>query len=137
MERKIIEDQNRHQKMQEEVKEKEVLYKDILKEREEMLERISGYDKEMYRLESQRENRKGKKKSFWIICGRITRSHIIRQNRGSIWMRRRALQRLKETISELKKKRSRTLDQLISMQSKIIKKFPNVTNLCRNSMKIS
>ena len=56
--------------MQEEVKEKEVLYKDILKEREEMLERISGYDKEMYRLESQRENRKRKeKKSFWIICG--------------------------------------------------------------------
>ena len=96
MERKIIEDQNRHQKMQEEVKEKEVLYKDILKEREEMLERISGYDKEMYRLESQRENRKGKKKSFWIICGRITRSHIIRQNRGSIWMRRRALQRLRK-----------------------------------------
>ncbi len=104
MERKIIEDQNRHQKMQEEVKEKEVLYKDILKEREEMLERISGYDKEMYRLESQRENRKGKKKSFWIICGRITRSHIIRQNRGSIWMRRRALQKVKETISELKNK---------------------------------
>ena len=97
MERKIIEDQNRHQKMQEEVKEKEVLYKDILKEREEMLERISGYDKEMYRLESQRENRKErKKKTFWIICGRITRSHIIRQNRGSIWMRRRALQKLRK-----------------------------------------
>ena len=34
----------KNQKMQEEVKTKEVLYKDILKEREEMLERISGYD---------------------------------------------------------------------------------------------
>ena len=76
MERKIIEDQNRHQKMQEEVKEKEVLYKDILKEREEMLERISGYDKEMYRLESQRENRKGKKKElFGLYVGEL-RDHI-------------------------------------------------------------
>lgn len=64
MEQKIIEDQDRHQKMQKEVKEKEVLYKDILKEREEMLERVSGYDKEVYRLEAQKENRKAKKKEL-------------------------------------------------------------------------
>ena len=62
--------------MQEEVKEKEVLYKDILKEREEMLERISGYDKEMYRLESQRENRKGKKKELLDYNVGELRDHI-------------------------------------------------------------
>ena len=64
MEQKIITDQTRHQKMQEEVKTKEVLYKDILKEREEMMERVSGYDKEIYRLESQRDGRKQKKKEL-------------------------------------------------------------------------
>lgn len=102
MERKIIEDQNRHQKMQEEVKEKEVLYKDILKEREEMLERISGYDKEMYRLESQRENRKGKKKSFWIIWENYEITYHQAKQRIDL-DETQSLTKVKETISELKK----------------------------------
>ena len=64
MEQKIITDQKRHQKIQEEVKTKEILYKDILKEREEMIERVSGYDKEIYRLESQKDGKKQKKKEL-------------------------------------------------------------------------
>ncbi len=75
MERKIIEDQNRHQKMQEEVKEKEVLYKDILKEREEMLERISGYDKERSSGESERESKRKEKRAFGLYVGEL-RDHI-------------------------------------------------------------
>ena len=42
MEQKIITDQKRHQKIQEEVKTKEILYKDILKEREEMIVRLTA-----------------------------------------------------------------------------------------------
>lgn len=61
---KINEDQIKHQKMQSEVKQKEELYKDIIKDREEMIERVSGYDKEIYRLENQRESCKQKKKEL-------------------------------------------------------------------------
>ena len=122
--------------MQEEVKEKEVLYKDILKEREEMLERISGYDKEMYRLESQRENRKGKKKELLDYMWENYEITYHQAKQRIDLDETQSLTKVKETISELKNK-IKNLGQLISMQSKIIKKFPNVTNLCRNSMKIS
>ena len=81
MEQKIIIDQKRHQKIQEEVKTKEILYKDILKEREEMIERVSGYDKEIYRLESQKDGKK--QKNCLIICGKTTRLLTIR--RGKDW----------------------------------------------------
>ena len=41
-----------------------------------MLERISGYDKEMYRLESQREKSKRKeKRAFGLYVGEL-RDHI-------------------------------------------------------------
>ena len=104
MERKIIEDQNRHQKMQEEVKEKEVLYKDILKEREEMLERISGYDKEMYRLESQRENRKGKKKELLDYMWENYEITYHQAKQRIDLDETQSLTKVKETISELKNK---------------------------------
>lgn len=81
MEQKIITDQKRHQKIQEEVKTKEILYKDILKEREEMIERVSGYDKEIYRLESQKDGKKQKKKNCLIICGKTTRLLTIRRSK--------------------------------------------------------
>lgn len=64
MEDQIKEDQNRHQKIQEEVRYKEASYKETMKEREEILERVNGYDKEMYRLESQRDGRDQKKKEL-------------------------------------------------------------------------
>ena len=104
IERKIIEDQNRHQKMQEEVKEKEVLYKDILKEREEMLERISGYDKEMYRLESQRENRKGKKKELLDYMWENYEITYHQAKQRIDLDETQSLTKVKETISELKNK---------------------------------
>ena len=104
LEQQILNDQKMHQKMQTDVKEKEVLYKDILKEREEMLERISRYDKEMYRLESQRENRKEKKKELlnymwdnYEITYHQARQRIDLDETQS-------LSKIKETITGLKNK---------------------------------
>ena len=77
MEQKIITDQKRHQKIQEEVKTKEILYKDILKEREEMIERVSGYDKEIYRLESQKDGKKQKKKELLATLSHLSGIHIL------------------------------------------------------------
>ena len=90
--------------MQEEVKEKEVLYKDILKEREEMLERISGYDKEMYRLESQRENRKGKKKELLDYMWENYEITYHQAKQRIDLDETQSLTKVKETISELKNK---------------------------------
>ena len=64
MDEQILKDQKRHQMMQEEVKGKEELYRSIMKDREELLERVNAFDKEMYRLENQRDGRKQKKKEL-------------------------------------------------------------------------
>ena len=64
LDERMKEDMIKHQQMQEEVKEKEELYKDIIKEREEMLECISNYDKEIYRLENQRDGKQQRKKQL-------------------------------------------------------------------------
>ena len=64
MDEQIRQDQKRYQMMQEEVKKKEELYRSIMKEREELLERVNAFDKEMYRLESQKDGRKQKKKEL-------------------------------------------------------------------------
>ena len=64
MDAQILKDQKRHQMMQEEVKDKEELYRAILTDREELIERVNSFDKEMYRLENQRDGRKQKKKEL-------------------------------------------------------------------------
>ena len=102
MEQKIITDQTRHQKMQEEVKTKEVLYKDILKEREEMMERVSGYDKEIYRLESQRDGRKQKKKELLDYMWENYEITYHQAKQRIDLDETESLSKIKETISELK-----------------------------------
>ena len=102
LEQQITDDQNKHQQMQTEVKEKEVLYKDILKEREEMIERVSGYDKEIYRLENQRDGKKQKKKELldymwenYEITYHQAKQRIDLDDTES-------LSKIKETIQEIK-----------------------------------
>ena len=102
MEQKIITDQTRHQKMQEEVKTKEVLYKDILKEREEMMERVSGYDKEIYRLESQRDGRKQKKKELLDYMWENYEITYHQAKQRIDLDETESLSKIKETIGELK-----------------------------------
>ena len=102
MEQKIITDQTRHQKMQEEVKTKEVLYKDILKEREEMMERVSGYDKEIYRLESQRDGRKQKKKELLDYMWENYEITYHQAKKRIDLDETESLSKIKETIGELK-----------------------------------
>lgn len=102
MEQKIITDQTGHQKMQEEVKTKEVLYKDILKEREEMMERVSGYDKEIYRLESQRDGRKQKKKELLDYMWENYEITYHQAKQRIDLDETESLSKIKETIGELK-----------------------------------
>ena len=102
MEQKIITDQTRHQKMQEEVKTKGVLYKDILKEREEMMERVSGYDKEIYRLESQRDGRKQKKKELLDYMWENYEITYHQAKQRIDLDETESLSKIKETIGELK-----------------------------------
>ena len=104
MERRIIEDQNRHQKMQEEVKEKEVLYKDILKEREEMLERISGYDKKciVWRVRERIEKERKKELLDYMWENYEITYHQAKQRIDLD--ETQSLTKVKETISELKNK---------------------------------
>ncbi len=104
MEQKIIIDQKRHQKIQEEVKTKEILYKDILKEREEMIERVSGYDKEIYRLESQRRMVKSKRKKNCFDYMWENYEVTYHQARQRLELNEtESLLRVKETINRLKK----------------------------------
>ena len=103
MEQKIITDQKRHQKIQEEVKTKEILYKDILKEREEMIERVSGYDKEIYRLESQRDGKKQKKKELLDYMWENYEVTYHQAKQRLELNETESLLRIKETINRLKK----------------------------------
>lgn len=57
-------EQKRCQKMQEEIKLKEELYKETLNEQEELLRKVNDYDKEMYRLSNQQDQKKQKKKEL-------------------------------------------------------------------------
>ena len=103
MEQKIITDQKRHQKIQEEVKTKEILYKDILKEREEMIERVSGYDKEIYRLESQKDGKKQKKKELLDYMWENYEVTYHQAKQRLELNETESLLRIKETINRLKK----------------------------------
>ena len=103
MEQKIITDQKRHQKIQEEVKTKEILYKDILKEREEMIERVSGYDKEIYRLESQKDCKKQKKKELLDYMWENYEVTYHQAKQRLELNETESLLRIKETINRLKK----------------------------------
>ena len=104
MEDQIKEDQDRHQKIQQEVKSKEELYKDIITEREEMIERVNGYDKEIYRLESQKQQQKEKKKELLDYMWENYEITYHQAKQRIELDETQSLTKIKDTISDLKEK---------------------------------
>ena len=74
-----------------------------LKEREEMIERVSGYDKEIYRLESQKDGKKQKKKELLDYMWENYEVTYHQAKQRLELNETESLLRIKETINRLKK----------------------------------